>query len=1139
MGEPALTLVRSPNNIDDIWLKLKKSYGDTKNMLSKKLQTLSRSDLTKIRDPEKLVYAISKFTSIIREAILLAKQHGIEDNLYYGDSLSKIYQQLGDGRLTRFLASIADEEPTEEDTWDRLLTFLEKEEKINQQKLVIHGHQNEKKEAPSNQPNNSRRYHSNKKPDSFFSDQSTNQEPHCQLCGETSSSTEHITSNGPGGTRIIQYYTCKSFVEKTPAARLATLKEKVFCFQCLLPGADASRGKHLEGKCQHDFVCPHPSHNKYPVKKHVLVCEEHKEHHENQEVLTKFKLRCMKNSNLPNFSKQIKLAFHVKSYPSSLSSSSLKDSITNKGIYLLQTITVNGNKLNLFYDNGCSDFILSTKAVKLLGSSATKYSNEPVNLGGVGNSVSTSIGSYNVILPLHDGTKVTLSGICLDQITSNFPIYPLTEVEKEILHNYQSSGETKQLPKLPPTVGGEIHLMIGVKYLRYHPKLVYQLQSGLSLYESSFTNSDGGRGVVGEPHKTFTEIHNSFFNSDSSAYFINRNQYQSNEISLLGYQDNHLPLDCPSINVNLSTQQRVFEQVESTGCEINYRCPKCRTCKDCKHHEEYEFISLKEEVEQSIINSSVTVDLENSSTSASLPFIADPKRLANNKEKSMKVYQQQLRKLNLPSNTKDKDDVIESESKLQQLGYVEYVNNLPPEIQYTLQNHSTQYFIPWRAVWKGNSVSTPCRIVFDASQATSSGYSLNDLLAKGRNNLNKLQEIVIRWSIHRIGIHTDIRKMYNTIKLNESDWCYQRYIWEPNLDPTKIPEEKVIKTLIYGVRSSGNQAEYGLRKVAELSQEQFPDVNEIVKNDIYVDDCITGKHEANLAHRLADDLEVVLNKGGFQLKGVTFSGEDPLDKLTDDGETIHVAGMKWFPKDDTLSLNIGDLNFAKKRRGKKPSNAANIVPSKLTRRHCASKVAEVFDLTGKITPLIASMKIDLQELVHSKLDWDDAIPDDLRPLWESHFEMIKEIGNLRFKRAIVPEDAVNLDIQTLDFGDASQSMICSCIYARFKRKNGEYSCQLVLSRSRNVPKGMSLPRAELYAALLNTYTGEVVRNSFKNYYKLSFKFTDSQISLFWITNDQKPLKQWVRNRVIEIQRFTTNDQWFYVQSNDMIADINT
>ena len=118
-----------------------------------------------------------------------------------------------------------------------------------------------------------------------------------------------------------------------------------------------------------------------------------------------------------------------------------------------------------------------------------------------------------------------------------------------------------------------------------------------------------------------------------------------------------------------------------------------------------------------------------------------------------------------------------------------------------LEDSPIQNFIPWRVVWKVNSVSTPCPLVFDASQISNTGYSLNDILAKERNNMNKLLELVIRWYIHKVAFHTDIQKMYNSIKLHEQSWCLQRYIWQQDLDPTKIPEEKVIKTLIYGVQS--------------------------------------------------------------------------------------------------------------------------------------------------------------------------------------------------------------------------------------------------------------------------------------------------------------------------------------------------
>lgn len=1140
LADPALTVAKSLDTIDEIWERLKEAYGNTRIMLSKKLQRITHLELNQ-KDPEKLVAGISKLINMLQEVTKLANTHKIEEYLYYGDSLARIYQILGDRRTTRFLSTICENDFTPMETWERLITFLNKERRIQQQKMIA---TNFKMDATKKE--DIQRSSRSKRPGQSYLSTPESSDPVCSICDAPDGNSDHISTSGPSGTKILQYYTCKAFVNKTPAARLNMLKEKGYCFQCLYPGAMASSGKHAEGRCQRDFACPHPSHQKYPVKKHVLVCEEHKTMDSNRQLLQKFIQRFIRSPLLPDFSKNINLSVNTEAYKVD------NQKCTDSGIYLLQEIYVNANKLLIFYDNGCSDFVVSQNAINLLGSNATQVSTNPIILGGVGNTkTESSLGTYKVTLPLHNGNEVTLSGVCLQQITSNFPVYPLDTVEKDIQRCYSSSGGLNKLPKLPASIGGEVHMMIGIKYLRYHPKMIFQLPLGLAIYESKFDNSSGGRGVVGGPHHVFTDIHQ-HHNNAVSTFFSNEykilKESQSN-VPLLGYNHNSL-INSPSYadddtsrlesKIHLSTSMRVFEEVEATGSEITYRCPQCRNCKTCKHESTNGIISIKEEVEQSIINSSVSIDLTTNIATASLPFIADPvTRLTNNKDKAMKVYTQQTRKLNNPSNHKDKQDIIDSEEKLQQLGYVDYVRNLPTETKSMLQSNKMQHFIPWRAVWKGNSISTPCRIVFDASQATSSGFSLNDLLAKGRNNLNKLQEMIIRWSIHRVAIHTDVKKMYNTIKLDEKDWCYQRYLWQDELDATKSPEEKVVKTLIYGVKSSGNQAEYALRKIANISKDEFPDVNEIIQHDVYVDDCVTGEADHETAHRRADQLEVVLNRGGFKVKGVAFSGEDPPDTLSDDGETIHVAGLKWFVKSDMMSLNIGELNFGKKSRGKKPSHTMNVIPAKLTRRHCASKVAEVFDLTGKVSPLIASMKIDLQELVQHHLDWDDVIPDNLRPLWESNFDMIKEIGNLRFRRAIIPEDAVSLVVNTIDFGDASNCMVCVVVYARFLRRNGKYSCQMTLSRTRVVPKDLSQPRSELYAALICSHTGEIVRRSLGKWHKTSIKLTDSQIVLHWIDNEEKPLKQWVRNRVVEIKRFSPKHQWFYINTTNMIADIGT
>ena len=53
------------------------------------------------------------------------------------------------------------------------------------------------------------------------------------------------------------------------------------------------------------------------------------------------------------------------------------------------------------------------------------------------------------------------------------------------------------------------------------------------------------------------------------------------------------------------------------------------------------------------------------------------------------------------------------------------------------------------------------------------------------------------------------------------------------------------------------------------------------------------------------------------------------------------------------------------------------------------------------------------------------------------------------------------------------------------------------------------------------------------------KLTESQVVLHWLSNHKKAVRQWVRNRVIEILRFTDLSEWFFISSHNMIADLGT
>ena len=64
----------------------------------------------------------------------------------------------------------------------------------------------------------------------------------------------------------------------------------------------------------------------------------------------------------------------------------------------------------------------------------------------------------------------------------------------------------------------------------------------------------------------------------------------------------------PSQSNMLVTNFKMFKEVENAGCEISYRCNNCRNSKACKEHSQADMMSVKEEVEQDVINKSVTVD---------------------------------------------------------------------------------------------------------------------------------------------------------------------------------------------------------------------------------------------------------------------------------------------------------------------------------------------------------------------------------------------------------------------------------------------------------------------------------------------------------------------------------------------------
>ena len=76
-------------------------------------------------------------------------------------------------------------------------------------------------------------------------------------------------------------------------------------------------------------------------------------------------------------------------------------------------------------------------AIKSIGSRAVQESSMPISIGGVGNStINSNHRIFQVRLPLFNGSDAVFSGVCIEQITVEFPHYPLKwKVQNDVINS--------------------------------------------------------------------------------------------------------------------------------------------------------------------------------------------------------------------------------------------------------------------------------------------------------------------------------------------------------------------------------------------------------------------------------------------------------------------------------------------------------------------------------------------------------------------------------------------------------------------------------------------------------------------------------------------------------------------------------
>ena len=428
---------------------------------------------------------------------------------------------------------------------------------------------------------------------------------------------------------------------------------------------------------------------------------------------------------------------------------------------------------------------------------------------------------------------------------------------------------------------------------------------------------------------------------------------------------------------------------------------------------------------------------------------------------------------------------------------------------------------------------------------------MNDLVVKGKVTTLNLLKMIMRFQVGAVAVQGDLKQFYASIKLVVNQWNLQRVLFRENLDPTNEVLEAVIKTLIWGVKSVSGQSEASVIQLAEFIKNNNPKLYDFLTNCRFCDDLGNSAAMINDLKKLTKDADELLAQVGLKCKGWSFSGEEPLPELAEDGQVISIGGMKWHPQLDTLEVLIPRLHFSRKLRGRlivgtkmfegsMMEQLEEFVPKKLTRRTIFSKNYSIFDLTGKIAPIMSILKADMRSAVEQTEGWDDPVPDELRGKWLKNFWMLEKLRGMKFQRAIMPEGAVSSKMNLIIAVDAADQCVkMAGAWGRFRLKSGLFSCQLVLGRSLLAEKDSTIPKMELDALTIGSNMGWVLKQTMGDWVESSILIGDSSIAMCWVTFTEKRLSLFHRNRCVQIRRGTDLNDLYHCATNFNPSDLGT
>lgn len=497
-----------------------------------------------------------------------------------------------------------------------------------------------------------------------------------------------------------------------------------------------------------------------------------------------------------------------------------------------------------------------------------------------------------------------------------------------------------------------------------------------------------------------------------------------------------------------------------------------------------------------------------------LPFKSSESNICNNRNNAFKHY------VGLERRFSSKPEVREE--------YQKFFTDYEESGHMTPASTQASYIIPHFPVFKATSSTTKIRAVFHGSYAIPPGVSLNQVLHKGPKLQEDICTIISQFRSHAIPVCADIKQMYRQVLIHPDDRSHQHIFWKPSNSSEVIEFE--LNTVTYGLTPSAFQAQRAIKQLAIDHGNEFPLAANSIQTGIYIDDVITGANTLHEALELQQELIHLFQKGGFELRKWTSNCQAVLDKVpndhlevpltidADDQHTFKILGLFWDSNSDSFGYST-----------------AMIEPI-FSKRALLSNIARIFDPLGWLAPLIFWAKHLLQLLWRDQYDWDQPLSSEHTASWESFISQLSALKQLKIPRYMLHAESTNVEL--IGFCDSSSLGYAAVLYLRVSHGN-TYKVSLLKGKSKLLcmKNVLSIPKAELQGATLLIRLLNSVSSLISQFKITSIQlFSDSTIVLCWLKTAPHLLEVFVANRVVEILRSSSIEQWHHVPSEINPAD---